>query len=68
MLWRIGLVSVIILAGVFGLFEWQVRRNADFETARTTAVNTLVAIEMAYLFSARHRFDPAFSRSGHSAA
>ena len=64
MVWRIGFVSVIILAGVFGLFEWQVRRGVDFETARTTAVNTLVAIEMAYLFSARHRFEPALSRAG----
>ncbi len=62
MLWRIGFVSAIILAGVFTAFEWKVRSGADIETARTMAVNTLVAFEMAYLFSARHRFDPAFSR------
>jgi magnesium-transporting ATPase (P-type) len=64
MLWRIGFVSVIILLASFGLFEWQMSRNGDYETARTTAVNTLVAIEMAYLFSARHRFEPALSRNG----
>jgi magnesium-transporting ATPase (P-type) len=64
MLWRLVFVSVIILAGVFAAFEWQERRGADIETARTTAVNTLVAFEMAYLFSVRHRFDPAFSRDG----
>jgi magnesium-transporting ATPase (P-type) len=64
MLWRIGFVSAIILAGVFSAFEWKMRSGADVETARTTAVNTLVAFEMAYLFSARHRFDPAFSRMG----
>ena len=63
-LWRIGFVSAIILAGVFTAFEWKVRSGADIETARTMAVNTLVAFEMAYLFSARHRFDPAFSRRG----
>jgi magnesium-transporting ATPase (P-type) len=62
MLWRIGFVSAIILAGVFAAFEWKARSGAEIETARTTAVNTLVAFEMAYLFSARHRFDPAFSR------
>jgi magnesium-transporting ATPase (P-type) len=62
MLWRIGFVSAIILAGVFTAFEWKARSGADIETARTTAVNTLVAFEMAYLFSARHRFDPAFGR------
>jgi magnesium-transporting ATPase (P-type) len=64
MLWRIGLVSTIILVGAFGLFEWQLSRGGAFETARTTAVNTLVAIEMVYLFSARHRFDPALGRNG----
>ncbi len=62
MLWRIGFVSVIILAGVFGTFEWQIRRGSDIETARTTAVNTLVAFEMAYLFAARHRLQAAFGR------
>ena len=64
MLWRISFVSVIILAGVFGAFEWQQRRGADIETTRTAAVNTLVAFEMAYLFAARHRLDAAFSRTG----
>lgn len=43
MLGRIGFVSAIILVGAFGLFEWQMRRGAEFEMARTTAVNTLVA-------------------------
>lgn len=64
MLWRVGLVAVIILAAAFGLFEWQMQRTGDVAAARTTAVNVLVAIEMAYLFSARHRFEPAFSRRG----
>ena len=64
MLWRIGFVSVLILGGVFGTFEWQTRRGADIATARTTAVNTLVAIEITYLFSARHRLQAAFSRDG----
>jgi len=64
MLWRIGFVSAIIVAGVFGAFEWQIRRGADLSTARTAAVNTLVAIEIAYLFAARHRFDPAFELAG----
>ncbi len=64
MLWRIAFVSVLILAGVFGTFEWQSRRGMDIDTARTTAVNTLVAFEMAYLFSARHRLQAAFARDG----
>jgi magnesium-transporting ATPase (P-type) len=64
MLWRIGLVSLIILAGAFGMFEWQNRRGADVETARTAAVNMLVAIEIVYLFCARHHFQAALSRDG----
>jgi magnesium-transporting ATPase (P-type) len=64
MLWRISFVSVIILAGVFGTFVWQQNRGADIETARTAAVNTLVAFEMAYLFAVRHRLDAAFGRTG----
>jgi magnesium-transporting ATPase (P-type) len=64
MLWRISFVSVIILAGVFGMFEWQERQGANIETARTAAVNTLVAFEMAYLFAARHRLDPALTPRG----
>ena len=68
MLWRIGFVSVIILVGAFGLFEWQMRRGAEFEMARTTAVNTLVAMEIVYLFSARHRFEPALAAAGSAAS
>jgi hypothetical protein len=35
-------VSLIIVAGVFGLYLWERSRGAEIEGARTVAVNTLV--------------------------
>ena len=60
MLWQVAFVSALILAGTFGIFEWQLRRGADIAMARTSAVNTLVGFEIAYLFSARQWHKPAF--------
>jgi magnesium-transporting ATPase (P-type) len=53
LLWRIAFVSVLFSAGVFAQFllaQWQ---GADLDTARTMAVNTLVMMEIFYLFSVR---------------
>jgi len=52
--WRIGLVSLLGAAGVFGLFLWALERGLPLEAARTIAVNALVAIEISYLFSVRY--------------
>ena len=62
MLWQVAFVSALILAGTFGIFDWQLRRGADLATARTSAVNTLVGFEIAYLFSARQWHRPAFGQ------
>ena len=53
LLWRIVLVSVIILAGAFGLFEYELSRGASLAEARTVAVNVVVFVEILYLFNAR---------------
>lgn len=53
LLWRIVFVSTLFLAGIFGIFKWAVAQGADIETARTMAVNTLVVMEVFYLFSVR---------------
>ena len=50
---RIGLVSVMLLIGAFGLFEWEVLRGKGIETARTVAVNMFVFEELFYLFNCR---------------
>ncbi|MCS7044487.1 MAG: cation-transporting P-type ATPase [Bryobacteraceae bacterium] len=50
---RIALVSLLLLAGAFGLFEWMQMRGAPVEQARTVAVNVFVFGEMFYLFNCR---------------
>jgi magnesium-transporting ATPase (P-type) len=54
MLWRMAFVSMLMLAGVFGLFMLARAQGADLATARTVAVNTLVVIEALYLFNTRY--------------
>jgi calcium-translocating P-type ATPase len=63
-LWRIGFVSTLFLAGIFGMYEWALWHHASVETARTVAVNTLVAMEVFYLFSVRYLKAPSFTLQG----
>jgi len=53
--WRIVFVSLLHAVGIFGQFELAQWQGADLETARTMALNTLVAMEIFYLFSVRYR-------------
>jgi len=64
LVWRIALVSGLFLAGIFGMFEWALLRGASVEEARTVAVNTLVAMEVFYLFSVRYLRTPSFTFRG----
>lgn len=50
---RILLVGVMIMAGAFGLFEWELALGAGLEQARTVAVNVVIVAETFYLFSCR---------------
>jgi magnesium-transporting ATPase (P-type) len=54
LVWRIAFVSLVLLAGTFGLFLHERAQGASLETARTVAVNTLVAFEIFYLFNTRN--------------
>ncbi|MCU0963944.1 MAG: cation transporting ATPase C-terminal domain-containing protein, partial [Burkholderiaceae bacterium] len=63
-LWRIGFVSTLFLAGIFGMFEWALYQGASVDTARTVAVNTLVCMEVFYLFSVRYLKAPSFTLQG----
>jgi magnesium-transporting ATPase (P-type) len=54
LIWRIIFVSLILVAGTFGLFLWELARNNHVEAARTVAVNTLVVFEMFYLLNSRY--------------
>jgi magnesium-transporting ATPase (P-type) len=64
LVWRVALVSVLFLAGIFGMFELALARGATVEEARTVAVNTLVAMEVFYLFSVRYLRTPSFTFEG----
>lgn len=59
---RTGLVSLIILLGSFWLFFWEVTIEKNtLEAARTAVVNTIVAVEIAYLFNCRSLTKSPFS-------
>jgi magnesium-transporting ATPase (P-type) len=60
LLWRIALVSMLMAAGVFGIFGWTSSHGSTLEEARTYAVNTLVVMEVFYLFSVRYLRTPSF--------
>jgi magnesium-transporting ATPase (P-type) len=54
LLWRILFVSGLMVAGTFGIYAWATQRGLPLETARTMAVNTIVVMEIFYLFSIRY--------------
>lgn len=63
-IWRITFVSLILVAGTFGLFLWAREQGASIELARTVAVNALVMFEIFYLFNSRYIKDSVFSLEG----
>lgn len=52
--WRVAFVSLLFLAGIFGAWFWGMYRFDDTVIASTLAVNTLVAMEVFYLFAVRY--------------
>lgn len=51
---RVVLVSVLMLAGAYGLFLWeQARHGTSLVEARTVAVNAIVMVEVLYLLNCR---------------
>ncbi|WP_292528727.1 HAD-IC family P-type ATPase [Methylocystis sp.] len=62
--WRIVFVSFLMLGATFGLYELEKARGMGLDSARTVAVNTLVACEVAYLFNARFLSESSLSLKG----
>ena len=54
LMWRLALVSLLLVGMSYGLFLWEQAQGASLEAARTVAVNALVAGEIAYLFNSRY--------------
>lgn len=64
LIWRIGFVSALLLAGTFGHFLWLQVNGAGEELARTAAINTLVAGQIFYLFNSRYMLGSSLTRKG----
>jgi len=63
-LWRVVLVSLLFATGIYGQFQLALAQGHSVETARTMAVNTLVAMEVFYLFSIRFRLRSVLTLEG----
>ncbi|WP_412757603.1 cation-transporting P-type ATPase [Legionella bozemanae] len=64
LVWRIIFVSLLFVASVFTVFYWTLWRGESLETARTMTVNTLVLLEIFYLFSSRYIHGPSLTWKG----
>jgi len=62
--WRVVWVSLLMGAGSLGLFLYHEAEGASVETARTIAVNVIVAGEMVYLLNSRSILGPVTNREG----
>ncbi|MCY1303206.1 putative cation-transporting ATPase F [compost metagenome] len=62
--WRVLMVSLLMMAGALGLFLWELERGNQLENARTMAVNTVVVCEMFYLVNSRRIFASVLNRDG----
>ena len=64
LIWRVVFVSALFLAGIFGMFAWALERGQTLEEARTVAVNTLVVMEIFYLFNVRYTHGTSLTWQG----
>ncbi len=63
-MWRVAMVSVLMMIGAFGLFYWELSAGTGVERARTIAVNAVVMSEMLYLLNSRSIFRSVLSWQG----
>jgi len=63
-IWRVLMVSVLMMTGALGLFLWELGMGTSIETARTMAVNAVVVAEMFYLVNSRYVLGSVVSREG----
>ncbi len=64
LIWRIVFVSLLFVIAAFGIFFWAEERGRSIEEARTLVVNTIVVMEIFYLFSVRYVHGPSLTRQG----
>ena len=54
LVWRVLFVSALFATAAFGVFWWAENNGRSLEEARTLVVNTIVVLEVFYLFSVRY--------------
>jgi magnesium-transporting ATPase (P-type) len=64
LIWRVVFVSFLFVVGAFGMFFWAEARGLPIEEARTIVVNTIVVMEIFYLFSVRYLYTTALTWAG----
>lgn len=64
LVWRVVFVSILFVIAAFGIFDWATARGLSVEEARTLVVNTIVVLEVFYLFSVRYLHAPSLTWQG----
>lgn len=64
LVWHMALVSVLLVAAVYGIYHRALANGHSLELARTLAVNTLVVMEIFHLFFIRSLRGTALSWRG----
>ncbi len=60
---RIGVVGIVLLAAVFGLFFYERSLGASLEQARTVSVNVFVVVSSLYLYNCRSMRHPFWKQN-----
>ncbi len=63
LIWHIVLVSLLFMAGTYGIYAHAIGRGYSLELARTMALNTIVVMEIVHLFFIRTMGSNAFAWS-----
>ncbi|MEL6257799.1 MAG: cation transporting ATPase C-terminal domain-containing protein [Pseudomonadota bacterium] len=64
LLWDIVVATILFAATVFAVFTYTLNETGSVELARTVAFNTLVILQVAYLFFVRYRHGASTTLTG----
>jgi len=64
LIWRVFFVSLLIMGATFWVFFQHLEMELPLDTARTAAVNTVIACQVFYLYNCRHLLLPVLTRKG----
>lgn len=64
LVWRVVFVSLLFVAGALGVFFYALGRGLSVDMARTMVVNTIVVLEIFYLFNVRYLHMTSFTWRG----